>query len=114
MKQNRKRLTALVSALALCIALGVGAFAAELQPRAQVCPSCGSGSLRVTQVYGTVNTTGQSRACQHGHAQYNDVSAHREISNHYVCPNCGLDETFGTGTYQEGWKCNYNRTFYPN
>lgn len=110
-----RRATAFVVTLMMCVSLMTSAFAVDIQPRAEVCPSCGKGTLKVTIEYDkwvrTNNGGSPGKLCEHRHTNYMDFYVRREILKHYTCP-CGLDAVYGTNTYQEGFECGYDGKIY--
>lgn len=82
----KKHLSMLLATL-----LVIMAFAAVAAARAELCPSCGNGSIRFS--YGPVYTISSTQLCQHGKIGSDEVlTSYRDYQT--TCTNCGDTDTW--------------------
>lgn len=89
--KKAKKMFAVVAATIMVLSMGmVSVNAAEVQPRAPICPSC-SSPMRINRTYGAWRFY-ENQSCNHGYPYGQDKVYHRTVLSQTICTNskCGL------------------------
>lgn len=88
MKKKMKRIIALAAATIMVLSMGViSVNAADVQPRAPLCPRCSIVMHPVTRV---TSTRRVEKPCIHGFIYGTDVWEEKTIATTMTCSRCGL------------------------
>ena len=88
MKKKMKRMVALLAATIMVLSMGaITVNAADVQPRASLCPRCSIAMYPVRKVQSTRRV---EKSCTHGFVYGTDVWEEQTIATTMTCGRCGL------------------------
>lgn len=88
MKKKFRKVVAVISATVMVLAMGVVSVnASDIQPRAMLCPNCGSAMTNVREVF---QTRVIEVKCTHGYLHGMDSLTQRKYQDTPTCPTCHL------------------------